>query len=167
MRDLELDDICIGEHKSEYVDRLIAQHHYLDTVPSPPTIYRYLITGGMKHGIVGAAMWGKPLARMEDQENTLELLRFWTEDYTPKNTESYAIGAMIRDIKQKGTHERLIAYASTGEEHDGGIYKATNWEEIGKTKARADGGGWENRNGRTTDDTSSKIKFEYTLEVEG
>ena len=160
---LELNDIAVAECHSEYVDRLIQRNHYLDTVPSPSCIYRYLITGGMMYGIVGAAMWGKPVARMEDQENTLELLRFWTEDYTPKNTESYTIGQMIQDIDSKDTHTRLIAYASTKEDHDGTIYKATNWEQVGFSKQRATDGGWENRSGRTTDDPSQKIKFEYTL----
>jgi hypothetical protein len=162
MADLLLDDIHIGEHRSEYVDRLIQEHHYLDTVPSAPCIYRYLITAGIQHGIVGAAMWGKPVARMEDQTDTLELLRFWTEDYTPKNTESYALSRMIRDIDQKATHSRLIAYASTGQNHDGGIYKATNWEDAG-VRETTSGDGWENRDGRTTDDASEKRKFVYHL----
>jgi hypothetical protein len=160
---LSLDDITIAERRTEYVDRLIQRNHYLDTIPSAPCIYRYVISAGIEHGIIGAAMWGKPVARMEDQEDTLELLRFWTEDYTPKNTESYAIGAMIRDLKEKDTHSRLIAYASTGEEHDGGIYKATNWSDCG-VRETATGDGWENRSGRTTDDASPKRKFEYLLE---
>lgn len=164
MGTLTLDDIQIGERRTEYVDRLIQRHHYLDTVPTAPCIYRYLITGGLEHGVIGAAMWGKPVARQEDQEDTLELLRFWTEDYTPKNAESYALSRMIRDIKAKGTHSRLIAYASTGQGHDGGIYKATNWTEIGRTRAYADGDGWENRDGRTSDDPAAKIKFEYMLD---
>lgn len=159
---LTLEDIHVAEYPSEYVDRLIQEHHYLDTIPSVPTIYRYLITGGIQYGIIGAAMWGKPIARMEDQENTLELLRFWTEDYTPKNTESYAIGAMIRDIKEKGTHDRLIAYASTGQEHDGGIYKATNWEDKGVRETHGSNG-WKNRDGRKNGDLTAKRKFEYII----
>jgi len=159
---LSIDDIQVAERKSEYVDRLIQEHHYLDTIPTAPAIYRYLITGGMQHGIIGAAMWGKPVARMEDQEDTLELLRFWTEDYTPANTESKALGAMIRDIERKGTHERLIAYASTGEGHEGTIYKATNWENAG-VRETSSGDGWANRDGRSNDDPSPKRKFEYQL----
>ena len=162
MAELALSDIQVGELRSEYVDRLIQEHHYLDTVPSPPCIYRYLITGGIMHGVVGAAMWGKPIARMEDQEDTLELLRFWTEDYTPKNTESYALARMIDDIDSKGTHSRLIAYASTGQGHGGTIYKATNWTDAG-VRETTSGDGWENRDGRTTDDPSAKRKFVYQL----
>lgn len=160
---LTLDDIRVAQVHTEYIDREIQRHHYLDGRPSPQTIYRYIITGGIRWGIVGGAMWGKPVARMEDQDNTLELLRFWTEDYTPKNTESYAIGDMIRDIKEKATHNRLIAYASTGEKHDGGIYKATNWTDLGVRRTNT-GDGWKTRPTRSNDDPSPKRKFEYLLE---
>jgi hypothetical protein len=162
MTNLELDDITIAEYPREYVDRLILKHHYLDTIPTVACIYRYVISGGIRHGIIGAAMWGKPTARMEDQTDTLELQRFWTEDYTPKNTESYALSRMIKDIDERGTHSRLIAYSSSGENHDGGIYRATNWEYVGERETST-GDGWANRPNRATNDQSKKHKFVYHL----
>ena len=108
-------------------DQIIRDNHYLQSTPAGAR-HRYLITAGI-HGIVGAAMWGRPVARMEDQEYTLELTRFWTADCTPKNTESFALGYMIRDLEVKG-YDRLIAYASTGEGHEGTIYRATNWKVV-------------------------------------
>ena len=159
-QDLTLKDIVISERPRTDVDDYICENHYLEGRPEPQTIYRYVITGGLLYGWVGGAMWGKPVARMEDQENTLELLRFWTVDWTPKNTESYALGRMIRDIKAKGTHDRLIAYASTGQDHDGGIYKATKWKEVGVRETNT-GDGWATRENRANDDPSAKRKFEY------
>lgn len=159
---LALDDITVAEVPRLEVDRFVCSNHYLEGQPSPQTIYRYVVSGGLRWGWVGGAMWGKPVARMEDQENTLELLRFWTMDATPKNTESYAISRMIRDIEAKGTHDRLIAYASTGQDHDGGIYKATNWEDCGVRETNT-GDGWGNRDNRANDDPSAKRKFEYLL----
>lgn len=162
-RRLALEDIQVAERRSESVDRFVCENHYLEGQPSPQTIYRYIITGGIMWGWVGGALWGKPIARNEDQENTLELLRFWTVDFTPKNTESYAIGQMIQDITRKGTHERLIAYASTGQGHEGSIYRATNWEDCGVRKTNT-GDGWATRNNRHNDDPSPKRKFEYTID---
>jgi len=159
---LTIDDITVGELRSEYVDRLVQKHHYLDAIPAG-AVYRYVITGGIKYGIVGAAMWGHPVARHEDQNATLELTRFWTEDYTPHNAESKALGEMIRDIDDKGTHERLIAYASTGENHEGTIYKATNWTDLG-VRETSTGNGWANRDGASIGDQSNKRKFEYLLD---
>jgi len=161
--ELTLDDITIAERPHEDVDRYVCANHYLEGQPSPQTIYRYVISGGLFHGWIGGAMWGKPVARMEDQTDTLELLRFWTVDWTPKNTESYALSRMIQDIDAKDTHSRLIAYASTGQDHDGGIYKATNWECVGVNETNT-GDGWDTRDNRHNDDASAKRKFEYLLE---
>jgi len=160
---LTLEDITVAEHPHETVDRFVCENHYLAGQPTPQTIYRYVISGGLRWGWVGGALWGKPVARHEDQTDTLELLRFWTMDDTPKNTESYALGRMIRDIDQKGTHSRLIAYASTGQDHDGTIYQATNWEDCGVRETNT-GDGWGNRAGRANDDPSAKRKFEYLLD---
>jgi len=159
---MKLDELRVvevsGQGSSKKVDHIIEKNHYLRSVPDAPAKHRYLITFGLK-GIAGAAVWGKPVARMEDQENTVELLRFWTADSTPKNTESKALGKMMRDMKEKG-YERLIAYASTGQEHEGTIYKATNWKEVNRTDRTQT---WENRNGRNDRDKTSKIKFEKKL----
>jgi len=157
-----LNDITVSERPKEDVDKYVCNNHYLEGRPSPQTVYRYIITGGLRWGWLGGAMWGKPVARMEDQTDTLELLRFWTVDFTPKNTESYALSRMIRDIEQKDTHDRLIAYASTGQDHDGGIYKATNWDDCGVRETNS-GDGWDSRENRANDDPSSKRKFEYLL----
>lgn len=162
MSNLTLDDITVSERRKTDVDRFVCRNHYLDGQPTPQTVYRYVVSGGLMHGWVGGAMWGKPVARMEDQEDTLELLRFWTADRTPKNTESYSLSWMMRDIDDKDTHSRLIAYASTGQEHDGGIYKATNWTDCGVRETNT-GSGWDSRSNRCNDDTSKKRKFEYLL----
>jgi hypothetical protein len=160
---LSLDDVSIAEVHTEYVDDLIAANHYLDRVPSPATKHRYLITGGIMEGVIGGAMWGKPVARMEDQETTLELFRFYTDDRTPKNTESYTLSRMIRHIDNMYDYDRLISYASTGQDHNGGIYRATNWTDQGVRKTTS-GDGWANRDGRVSADPTPKRKFEYLLE---
>lgn len=154
---LTIDDLRVAEIHTRYIDRLIHKNHYLSTIP-PGAKHRYVISGGLQWGIVGGAMWGRPVARMEDQEKTLELTRFWTADYTPKNTESWALGRMIKDLKSKGTYDRLIAYSSEGH-HEGTIYKATNWTDLGARTT----GCWENRDGRTTADPSDKRKWEYLI----
>jgi len=157
LKNLKVKEIS-GIGASKKVDHIIERNHYLRSVPDAPAKHRYLITFGIK-GIVGAAVWGKPVARMEDQEDTIELLRFWTADCTPKNTESKALGKMMRDMKEK-EYERVIAYASTGQGHKGTIYRATNWKEVNRTKRTQT---WENRAGRNDRDKSSKIKFEKIL----
>ncbi len=155
---MNLDDLVVsevsGEGASKKVDHIIERNHYLRSVPEPPTKHRFIIGFGLE-GVVGAAAWGKPIARAEDQEDTIELLRFWTSDSTPKNTESKALGYMMRKMKEKG-YDRMIAYASEGQNHDGTIYKATNWM-VEKRFSRTST--WENRDNRVDRDKADKIKF--------
>lgn len=152
-------DVKVTEVRDESVDRFLKRKHYLESVPAGAK-HRFKFSLPARIDFLGAAMWGRPVARLEDQENTLELTRFWTSDYTPKNTESYVLGKMMRILRKKG-YDRLIAYSSVGEEHDGTIYKATNWNKIKETVRSSN---WENRQGRKDKDRSPKIKFEKELE---
>jgi hypothetical protein len=156
--DFKPKDVKVVEVRNESVDRFLEKKHYLQSVPAGAK-HRFKFCLPVRIDFVGAAMWGRPVARMEDQKNTLELTRFWTDDYTPKNTESYVLGKMMRVLREKG-YDRLIAYSSTGEEHEGTIYKATNWEKVKETDRSSS---WENREGRKDRDKSPKIKFEKVL----
>lgn len=153
-----LNDVRVSEIHNESVDRFLGEKHYLQSVPAGAR-HRFKFSVPVRIDFIGAAMWGRPVAREEDQENTLELTRFWTTHFTPKNTESYVLGEMMRRLEKRG-YDRLIAYASTDEEHDGTIYKATNWEKVKETDRDST---WENRQGRNDRDKSSKIKFERKL----
>lgn len=158
--DLKITEVK-GKGAAKKVDCIIRKNHYLGSINSAATKHRYLITLPMR-GIYGAVAWSKPLARMEDQENTIELHRFWTNNRTPPNTESYCLGYMMRDMEAK-EYDRLISYTSTGQGHEGTIYKATNWNTTGKTRDYSSGKGWKNRANRENRDTSQKIKFEKKL----
>lgn len=150
-----------GQGASKKVDHIIEKNHYLGSVNSVITKHRYLITVPLR-GVVGAVAWAKPVARQEDQKNTLELHRFWTSDVLPKNSESYVLGYMMRDLEQY-EYDRLISYTSTGQDHEGIIYKATNWKEKTVTRDYSEEEGWESRKGRENRDSSKKIKFEKKL----
>lgn len=155
---LSLSDLHVGQVHHDLPLKILRENHYTGTTP-PSAKYRYLITGGLLHGIIGAAMWGRPSSRVEDRDGQIELTRFWTEDYTPKNTESAALARMLRDMEAEG-YERCIAYASASH-HEGGIYKATNWMNLG-LRFPSD---WQNREGRRATDGSPKWKYEYVFDL--
>jgi hypothetical protein len=51
----------------------------------------------------------------------------------PKNAASFLIMQSVARIKQSGLWECLLTYADEGQGHTGAIYRATNWEYLGKT----------------------------------
>jgi len=73
-----------------------------------------------------------------------------------------SLGYMMRDMEAKN-YDRLISYTSTGQGHEGTIYKATNWKITGNTRDYSNNKGWENRENRQNRDSSKKIKFEKIL----
>lgn len=110
---------------------------------------------------IGAMMWGRPNARKLDQEHLLELTRMYMIDETMPMSESRAL-SLARKYIQKNLPEikGIIAYSSTGQEHEGIIYIADNWFELGRTKEYKNG--WSNREGRSDRDNSEKIRWVRT-----
>lgn len=73
-----------------------------------------------------AAWWPEPT-------EVLALSRLVLEDDVPKNGASFLISQSIRLLHPRW--KCLITYADSWQGHDGGIYKATNWEYLGLTNA--------------------------------
>ena len=64
-----------------------------------------------------------------------ELRRLCCIDETPTNTESYFIGKTLRWLKQNTDIEVIISYADLEQGHEGVIYKASNFINIGQSPA--------------------------------
>jgi hypothetical protein len=101
-------------------------------------------------------MWGRPVARDLDQERLLELTRMYLVDDTPPFIESRVL-AMARGYIRKHTPDikGVLAYSSTGEGHEGTVYEADGWFQLGRTTRS----NWDNREGRTMRDDSPKIRW--------
>ena len=56
-------------------------------------------------------------------------------DDTPTNTESFFIGKTLRWLKQNTDCEVIISYSDLHQGHEGTIYKASNFINIGQSPA--------------------------------
>lgn len=92
--------------------------------------------------VVGVAIVGRPVARMSDDGNTLEVTRVCTDG--TRNACSKLYGAARRVTFELG-YTRLITY--TLEEEGGASLRAAGWERIGE----AGGGSWSRENRPRTD----------------
>lgn len=94
-------------------------------------LYNDEIIGAMLYGKLAMAnVWKKYVDR---KEKLIELRRLCCIDDTPKNTESYFIGKTLRWLKHNTDIEKVISYADMDYNHQGIIYKASNFEYIGIT----------------------------------
>jgi len=106
---------------------------------------------------VACAMWGRPSARMEDQEATLELTRLAHSPGIPRNFGSWALGQMRSWIRENMPEiVRIISYQDA-DLHYGTIYKADNWQQVYEKHT---GHTWANRPGRLGNERQHKIKWE-------
>jgi hypothetical protein len=110
----------------------------------PVTGHRFSIGAEHKGRLVGVVIVGRPVARMSDQKNTLEVTRLCT-DGTP-NACSFLYGAAARAGSVLGYH-RIQTFIL--EEEPGISLAAAGWTQDGPSA----GGDWNrpSRNGRRTD----------------
>ncbi len=111
--------------------RIIEQNHYLGYAPCG---CKFCLGVYADSELVGIMIWGHPIARLEEQNNTLELTRMFLFD-SPKNSESKALSLAEKWIKTNRTERRLIAYSDTAKGHQGTIYRAANWKLVAEVRA--------------------------------
>ena len=140
-------------HTTE-LDRWIAERHYLHSTPAGAVIrMEFLNSNGER---IGAMMWGRNTSPKQDQKNLLCLTRMYFIDDTENFVESKALGIARKYIRKHHPQIKgLTAYSSTGEGHEGTVYKADGWFEVSRTRS----GKRDCRSGRKNADTSSKIKW--------
>ena len=92
--------------------------------------------------MIGAAIYGQPAMpdtakkyHPDDPMKCWELRRLCCIDDTPTNTESFFIGKTLRWLKQNTDSEVIISYSDLHQGHEGTIYKASNFINIGQSPA--------------------------------
>lgn len=120
------------------ISDFIEKNHYSHNINGCISDYCFkLVYDG---DIIGAAFFGRMAManqwkRFSDsQDDVIELRRLCCIDETPKNTESYFIGKMIRWLKKNTNIKVIVSYADKEHGHDGTIYKASNFKYMGFKK---------------------------------
>ena len=113
----------------------------------------------------GSGIWSTPVAanRMQDGNYILELRRMALFNGCPKNTASWFLKKMRKDISIRFKDLiKLVSYQDV-DVHSGTIYKADNWS-IGNIST---GQKWSTskRKRNKEQSLSDKIRWEYTLKA--
>jgi len=120
------------------VKDFIETHHYSKSINGCIADYCYALyhhdemKGAMFYGRF--AMANQWMKYGECKEDVIELRRLCCVDDTPKNTESFFIGASLRLLKKDWGGKTVVSYADEEYGHKGIIYRATNFKEVGMTK---------------------------------
>lgn len=159
------------------------------TVEARPLVERLHYAGGAsKTGVAILALvrvddpatpvgiaWGLPPTRRaaesvsSDPTSVLSLSRLVIEPEVPTNGASFLLGQWARWLRRGGIWRTVVTWADEGEGHTGAIYRAANWEYLGRTKPawryRApDGRLMSKKRGRVTYSHAAMLEMGYSPE---
>lgn len=119
------------------VKHFIERHHYSGSINGVRVSHAFGLYDQEK--LIGAMVYGQPgMANAwkkygESEADVVELRRLCCIDDTPKNTESYFIGATIRYLRKNSDFKIIVSYADPEQGHSGVIYQASNFKRLGRT----------------------------------
>ena len=90
--------------------------------------------------MIGAMIYALPSMKStaakynpDNPDKCWELRRLCCIDDTPTNTESYFIGKTLRWLRQNTDIEVIVSYSDLEQGHEGTIYKASNFIQLGQS----------------------------------
>ena len=136
---------------SEANDFVVRHHRH----HAPVVGHKFSLGALLGNDLVGVVIVGRPVSRMRDDGQTLEVARLCTNG--TKNACSFLYGAAARAAFALGYH-RIGTYILNSE--DGTTLKASGWRLIGERR----GGKWSRENRQRIDDhpTQGKLLWEMT-----
>lgn len=115
---------------------LVREHHYAKG-GSNTGVFVHGLYHRLSDLLVGVAWWLPPTRVAAESVNrerwrqVLSLTRMVMLPGAPRNACSFLLARSIKAIKQDGRFVSLVTWADEGEGHDGGVYRAANWEYVG------------------------------------
>ena len=84
------------------------------------------------HKVVGGAVLGPP-RHSSKYPGAIDIRRMACLDSSPRNSESYFIGQLVKWIRKNTDANFVLSYSDLTEGHTGTIYKASNFKCVGQT----------------------------------
>lgn len=116
-----------GESKA-----LIERWHYSHTARSQQQKHVFKLVSKRTNELVGVAIYGNPMSRHYNKNDTIELRRLVLIDDTPRNSESYFISRTLKWLDKNTKYAMVVSFADPNHGHQGTIYKASNFQYDGR-----------------------------------
>ena len=124
----ELEFEIYNDNKS--AEKFLNSYHYIGWTGRSTYMFRLCYCSQT----VMIALFGHPIRPNTASGKVLELIRLCRNPYFyNKNMGSYFIRKCIQQIRLLVKYDNLVSFCDDSV-HDGAIYKASNWAEIGKTQ---------------------------------
>lgn len=127
-------DVCSLKEAQD----LVRDYHYAKG-GSNTAVYTHGLYRVADNKLVGVAWWLPPTkvacesVNKQEWKRVLSLTRMVMIPGVPKNACSFLLSRSVKMIKKDGRFVSLVTYADEAQGHKGGVYKASNWQYVGRT----------------------------------
>lgn len=127
-------DIIVRVIPSSAAHAFVAAHHYSGTTTKNSALHFGVFLGGELHGVIQLGQGidkRKTIGLVQDTpwDGYLEINRMAFDDMLPKNSESRALGIMVRLLRKNAPQVKwLLSYADATQCGDGAIYRAAGFD---------------------------------------
>ena len=135
---LKASDWYVGLAPLKTAQEMVRNYHY-SKGGSNTAVYVHGLYRRSDNWLAGVAWWLPPTrvacesVNKEHWKKVLSCTRLVCHPDAPTNAASFLLGRSIKLIRLDGRFISLVTYADEGQGHIGSIYKATNWEYVGRT----------------------------------
>ena len=137
---IKVSDFTVESVPRSAIQKFVEKWHYSHSTNGVQHTQCFALFDGMT--MIGAMIYALPSMKATAAKyNPINPLRCWELrrlcciDDTPTNTESYFIGKTLRWLKQNTDAEVIISYSDLHHGHEGTIYKASNFINLGQSPA--------------------------------
>lgn len=148
---------------------LVAQHHYARG-GSNTAVYTHGLYYLLTDELCGVAWWLPPTrvacesVNKEHWQRVLALTRMVVVPGVPKNAATFLLSRSVKMIRLDGRFVSLVTYADESQGHTGGVYRAANWNYVGRTGPYPR---WLSPDGRQVANKSTKNRTKAQMEALG
>lgn len=167
MANLRASDFLVADADKDEARAFIRQYHYSRGCSNTHVHMHGLFNSGE---LLGVAQWLPPTRVAAESVNkdrwqrVLSLSRLAVHPDVPTNGASFLLGRSIRIIHSEQKWVSLVTYADDFMGHTGQIYRATNWEYVGRMRGSPR---WEDAEGRQVARKSTRSRTNAEMEALG
>ena len=137
---MKVSDFTVEPVPRSAIQSFVERWHYSHSTNGVQQTQCFALFDDMK--MIGAMIYALPSMKStaakynpDNPDRCWELRRLCCIDDTPTNTESFFIGKTLRWLKRNTDAEVIISYSDLHHGHEGIVYKASNFINLGQSPA--------------------------------
>ena len=132
------EDWYVADAPLSAAQEMVKQYHYARG-GSNTAVYVHGLFTKSSNELCGIVWWLPPTrvacesVNKDQWQRVLSLTRMVILPLVPRNACSFLLSRSVEIIRRDGRFVSLVTYADESQGHTGGVYRASNWQYVGRT----------------------------------